>query len=75
MVQSYLQKDPAIIAYKKKLSKWTSQYITFQLTYDAKEAMKKWFMDPYLYARFDMPFGGNGIAKTNQLSLGVELHF
>jgi len=75
MVQSYLQKDPAIIACKKKLSKWTSQYITFQLTYDAKEAMKKWFMDPYLYARFDMPFGGNGIAKTNQLSLGVELHF
>lgn len=74
-VQSYLQKDACTIAFKKKLSKWRSQYMTFQLTYDAKEAMKKWFMDPYLYISYDMPFGGNGIAKTHQLSIGAEFHF
>jgi len=74
-VQSYLQKDPSIIALKEKLSKWRSHYITFQVTYDAKEAMKKWFMDPYLYVSYDMPFGGNGIAKTHQLSIGAEFHF
>jgi len=74
-VQSYLQKDCTIIAMKRNLSQFRSHYVTLQLTYDAKEAMKKWFMNPYLYVAYDMPIGGDAIAQTHQLSIGAELHF
>lgn len=74
LIPSYLS-NATLISQKEDLSKWSSQYATLQLTYDTKEAMKNYKFKPVYFASFDTPIGGNGIAKTNQVNLGVELHF
>lgn len=60
---------------KKDLTKWSSHYITLQVDYDAKEASNKWFMDPIIFALVDYHFQGNASCQSNQVTLGVELHF
>ncbi len=74
-IQSYLQRGGDLIAQKENLSRWRAQYVTLQLTYDTKIAMKNYTCAPVLFAGYDIPIGGNGIAKAHQFTVGVELHF
>ena len=51
---------------------------TMELMYDSKAALKKWPLEPIIYATFTVPFGwigGKNAAKHHQFSLGVELNF
>lgn len=74
-IPSYLQKGSAVINEKEQLSKWVSQYISMQVLYDTKRAMKQCKFDPVCFAVYDIPIGGNGSSQTNQITIGVELHF
>jgi hypothetical protein len=74
-IQSYLQKDAAIINDKRDATKWRMHYMTLQIMYDAKDGLQNWFMDPVFYVAYDSPIGGNGMSKTHQATFGVELHF
>jgi hypothetical protein len=60
---------------RKKLSRWVSHYLTFEVMYDTVEAMKDWWLQPKIYGIFDYAFSGRGMCKTHQFTLGVELHF
>lgn len=60
---------------KKRNSGWRNHYMTFQVTYDSKEAMKNWWFSPDLFASYDYPLGGRGVANNHQLTVGVGLHF
>jgi len=60
---------------REVLTKWTSHFFSFQLMYDPKQALQNWGMDPLIYVTYDLPVSGSSIAKTHQLSLGVQLHF
>lgn len=73
-VPSYLTSGTAV-AQHERMSKWRSHFFSFQLMYDAKQAMQKLGMDPLLYATYDLPISGNGIAKMHQISVGARLHF
>jgi hypothetical protein len=64
-----------LVGRKESLSKWTNQYVTMQVSYDAEAAMKKYFMRPVVFVGYDIPVGGNGVSKTHQITVGVELHF
>ncbi len=72
---SYLTTGGPLVALKQRLSQWRSQYVTIEVTYDAKAAMKRWTFDPTVIANYDIPIGGNGMSQTYQFNLGVELHF
>jgi hypothetical protein len=74
LVPSYLTVGSLVEA-KEDLSKWTNQYVTMQVSYDAEAAMKKYFMRPVVFVGYDIPVGGNGVSKTHQITVGVELHF
>jgi hypothetical protein len=63
------------IEQKNNLSKWRSHYLTLQLNYDSKKALNNWAMNPNFYFSYDMPISGNGICKTHQINLGLDLHF
>jgi len=60
---------------KKHNTSWRAQYFTFGLSYDTTASLKKWSLSPVFYINFDTPLANKGVAKTNQLTLGVELHF
>ncbi|MFH1644350.1 MAG: hypothetical protein ABIA74_04210 [bacterium] len=60
---------------KKYISRNTSSYLTLEVTYDSKEAFNNWWLEPAFYFIYDYPAGGGGVAKTHQVTLGVELHF
>lgn len=62
-------------AQKQDLSKWRSHYISLQVMYNSKDALHNLSMDPNAYILYDWPIGGNGISKTHQVTVGVELHF
>jgi hypothetical protein len=57
------------------LSKWNESYITLEVSYDTKEAGKRVKLSPTVFATYDIPVSGNGVAKTHQFTVGVELHF
>lgn len=63
------------LSHKNQLSKWRANYFTIQAVYDSKLAFKNWFMNPMLYASYDMPISGNGFCKTNMVTLGAQLFF
>jgi len=63
------------ISAKKSLTRWRSHYITLQFSYDSKEAACNWILDPTIYLTYDYLMNGNGVCKTHQLAVGVELHF
>jgi len=72
---SYLA-TPSLVGQKENLSEWQASYITFNLSYDIKEAMNRHFtFDPKIFAMYDMPIGGRGFVKTYQFTVGAELHF
>jgi len=60
---------------KVGLTRWSAHYISVQVAYDSKEGGNNWVTSPIIYAVFDYQVQGNGSCKTNQLTLGVELHF
>lgn len=64
-----------VLEEKERLSRWSSHYISMQVEYDSKEAMKDWLFQPKLFATYDYPFRGKRSAKTNQFTVGVQLHF
>jgi hypothetical protein len=84
-IESYLTKKPSAknsqedidknIEYKKYLSKWRAHYMTLQLTYESKQALHNWNMNPNLYVAYDIPIGGRGVSKTHKIVFGVELNF
>ena len=60
------------------LTRWRMNLFTMELMYDSKAALKKWPLEPIIYATFTVPFGwigGKNAAKHHQFSLGVELNF
>ena len=61
--------------HKEYISRWSSYYLTLELTYNSKEAFNNWLLQPIIYFIYDYPASGGGISKTHQLTLGVELHF
>ena len=63
------------LSHKKYLSKWRSHYVTLQITYNSKQALNNWKMNPNLYMAYDIPAGGSGISKTHKVVFGIELHF
>jgi hypothetical protein len=63
------------IANRESMSKWRAHFFSFQVTYDSKQSLKSWVMDPLLYVTYDLPISGSGIAKTHQLSIGARLCF
>lgn len=63
------------IAHKKNLTKWRSHYITLQLMLEGNQALAKWNLKPNFYVNYDIPFGGNGISKTHQVTVGAALNF
>lgn len=65
----------AIRASKNDLTEWEQQYLTGQLCYNSKDAMKKWIFEPNFYLAYDYPFSGKKICKTHQVSIGAHLHF
>jgi hypothetical protein len=73
-IPSYLSSGTNV-AQHEQMSKWRSHFFSFQLMYDAKQAMQNWGMEPLLYVTYDLPISGNGIAKTHQISVGARLHF
>lgn len=73
-VQCYLDKG-SLVGQKETLSKWRAHYITLQLLYDTKEAMKHMSLTPVFFVGYDFPLNGNGIAKMRQFYVGAELHF
>lgn len=60
---------------QENLLKWRSHFLTFQVLYDTQQARKKWPLKPMFFVTYDAPIGGNGIARTYQLSLGTRLFF
>lgn len=60
---------------KCELSKWHSNYFTFELMYNTKEGLKNWLMQPQFFASYDLPINGNGFCKTHQFTLGAQLYF
>jgi hypothetical protein len=72
---SYLS-NPGIVGFKENLSLWRASFVTFNMTYDVKEAtMRHYRFDPKFFATYDMPIGGHGFAKTYQFTIGTQLHF
>ena len=63
------------LSLKNQLSKWSANYFTIQVVYDSKSALKSWFLDPKIYASYDMPISGNGFCKTNQITVGAQFFF
>lgn len=57
------------------LSKWSSHYISLEVLYDTKEAGRHARLSPTIFAVYDIPINGNGVAKTHQFTVGVEVHF
>ncbi len=73
-VPSYLD-NPALVREKERLSAWTAHYVTLQLSYDSKEAMKDYVLQPTFFASADIPAAGAGIVEAYQFIIGAELHF
>ncbi len=60
---------------KEEVSSWSGHFFSFQLSYNTRAALNNFSMDPVFYINYDLPIGGHGIAKMNQVSLGIQLHF
>ena len=61
-----------------KTSKWGSDYFTIDIFYDFGKQKTKHPIDPILFFRWDVPamlFVSHNVAKTNKVSLGVELAY
>jgi len=67
--------NPTVVVQKDRLSKWSSDYFTLQLSYDTKTALKKMMLDPVFFVACEIPANGNGVAKTHQVVVGLEMHF
>ena len=63
------------ISRKERLSEWRSQYVTLQMLFNSKQALKNWKLEPNFYLAYDVPINGNGVAKSHKITLGAELHF
>ncbi|MCB9492832.1 MAG: hypothetical protein H6679_01005 [Epsilonproteobacteria bacterium] len=73
--QSYLQKGTELVRAKEALSKWSTHYMTFQVSYDTKLGGKKYVGKPLLFLSYDVPINGSGVMKTHQINAGVQMHF
>jgi hypothetical protein len=61
-----------------RTSKWGSDYFTVNIFYDFGKQKTKHPIDPILFFRWDVPamlFVSHNVAKTNKISLGVELAY
>jgi len=61
-----------------KTSKWGSDYFTVNIFYDFGIQKTKRPIDPILFFRWDVPamlFESHNVAKTNKISLGVEIAY
>lgn len=74
-IQSYLQKDAALISAKHNLSKWRSHYFSFNLNYDCAGIIDKNKIAPRFFIGYDMPIDGSAFVKMHTVQLGAELHF
>ncbi len=54
---------------------WVAKHVGIDITCDAKCRMPWLPLDPKVTFRYERPIGGNSVAKSNYLSLGVELKF
>ena len=60
---------------KEKLSSWRAHYISVELLYEPKAALKEWLYDPIFHFVIDTPYDGRGISKTHQFSGGITIRF
>ncbi len=84
-VKSYLQLEPTEtrteqeicdnIERKENLSGYRAHYLSLQLRYNSRSAMREWPLRPNFYILVDTLLEGSGMAKTHQLTLGVDFHF
>lgn len=61
-----------------KTSKWGSDYFTIDIFYDFGKQKTKHVIDPILFFRWDVPamlFVSHNVAKTNKISLGIEIAY
>lgn len=61
-----------------KTSKWGSDYFTVDIFYDFGKQKTKHPIDPILFFRWDVPamlFVSHNVAKTNKVSLGIEIAY
>jgi hypothetical protein len=72
LTQGELQSN---LCFKRQISKWRAHYFTIQAIYDSKVALKNWFMEPKIYATYDLPINGNGFSKTHQITIGAQFFF
>jgi hypothetical protein len=81
---SYLTREPSALVEaddlkdvrkKKKNNKWLDHYLSFEVLYNPKIALKKWWCDPHFYLLYNYPLGGRGTAFNHHVSLGMTLHF
>jgi hypothetical protein len=59
-------------------SKWGSDYFTVDIFYDFGKQKTKHVVDPIIFFRWDVPamlFVSHNVAKTNKISLGVEMAY
>jgi hypothetical protein len=59
-------------------SKWGSDYFTIDIFYDFGKQKTQHVIDPILFLRWDVPamlFVSHNVAKTNKVSLGVEIAY
>lgn len=61
-----------------RTSKWGSDYFTVDVFYDFGKQKTKHIIDPIVFFRWDVPamlFVSHNVAKTNKVSLGVEIAY
>ncbi len=69
---------PVDLSQVEKRSKWGSDYFTVDIFYDFGKQNTKHPIDPILFFRWDVPamlFESHNVAKTNKISLGVEIAY
>lgn len=72
------QQFPVDLSQVINTSKWGSDYFTINIFYDFGKQKTKHPIDPILFFRWDVPamlFVSHNVAKTNKVSLGVELAY
>lgn len=69
--------NPSTFNRQETLTRWRSSYLTFGFVFDTKEAFKSWPLQPTFSAMYDMPLDTWSCfaAKTNRVTIGVDLHF
>ncbi len=69
---------PVDLSQVERRSKWGSDYFTVDIFYDFGKQNTRRTIDPILFFRWDVPamlFVSHNVAKTNKVSLGVEIAY